>query len=662
MLTESGYFLLNSDSDTVTEVKAFGRNPITEALLKVKINMTDFQIVDLNKGKNISDCLWVRIKRPFEYKLSVGDVLRLGKQKIIVTDIHFTDSDPEQQGPVLSDLVENKNEVLRTQGLDTNPSQVINERKLVPFDIEKQAKFASGLLCRVCLEEENIEEPFVDLCECSKSMPMHLNCIIEWLRKKCEVNRRKDVTYCNLANVRCELCKTEYPTSVKFNGKNVMLFSANIDRNRSYVIFDICNRTNSEKTGFIILYFDNIKKSKYSIGRSEKNDIMFDDVSVSREHAELICDRTSIKIVDLDSRFGTLLRSTVYNYNPRKDLFFIQVDKFLFELHSFQGSNCFCNLSTKFKPIVNPFKRIAHLENDLMPIQKANAAQNSLLNLANSQKKEEGHEPNRIIIPLKPPHEPIMPAKGFLSEREYNNQKDRQPLLNPLVDPNGVRAQYFSAVDQLQDNSMILPMSNTQQPVKNGEVMPKLRTISTKEVLDAPRIQIVNLNNSNARIPHNYDRGDFSINENFFTENSRLNRSLQAEDPSFLRDNYIGRMAKDNRVNPDSSRMIRMSHNIDRENLGASLNLSQLNFDKKDQSRSVFIHEDSRLVLFPDNQERRSVIVQQVGSARNIPSHINIPQRISHDSRRAIVVNNSIFDERSRLSFRSDLEDNFSFN
>jgi len=662
VLTESGYFLLNSESDTVTEVKAFGKNPTTEALLKVKVNMTDFQIVDLNHGLTISDCLWVRIKRPFEYKLSVGDVLRLGKQKIIVSDIHFSESDPELQGPILTELTGNKNDIFKSQGLETNPSQAFDERKPLPFDIERQAKFASGLLCRVCLEEENIDDPFVDLCECSKSMPMHLNCVIEWLRKKCEVNRRQDVVYCNLANVRCELCKTEYPTSVKFHGKTVMLFSASIDRNRSYIIFDICNRTNGEKTGFVIIYFDSNKKAKYSIGRSEKNDITFDDVSVSREHAELICDRTSIKIVDLDSRFGTMLRSSVFNYNPRKDLFFIQVDKFLFEFHVFQGTNCFCNLSSKFKPIFNPFRRILHMEVDLTPPPLPNVLHDSNSPQINDQIKHEEEGERRFMIPLKPPHEPNNPIKVPLSEFETNNQKDRQLSLGPLVDQNGVQANFISAVNERQNNSLLMAKANISQVIKIEEVTPKLQTVSTKEVLDTPQIQIQNLNNSDLRILHNHNEGDFSINENFFTQNSRLNRSQHGEDPSFLRDNYIGRIAKDNELNPNNFRVIRTSANLDRRNLGESLNLSQLNFDKKDESRSIFIHDDSRLVLFPDNEVRNSIIVQQAGSARNIPSHINIPQRISHDSRRITVMNNSIFNERSRLSFRNDFEENFSFN
>ena len=44
---------------------------------------------------------------------------------------------------------------------------------------------------------------------------------------------------------------------------------------------------------------------KFSIGRSANNDLYFNDVSVSRRHAELFMTEKGIQIVDLGSKYGT---------------------------------------------------------------------------------------------------------------------------------------------------------------------------------------------------------------------------------------------------------------------------------------------------------------------------------------------------------------------
>lgn len=56
--------------------------------------------------------------------------------------------------------------------------------------------------------------------------------------------------------------------------------------------------------GIVCLYLDK-NNSKFSLGRSENNDIVFDDVSVSRNHSIIYKKKNKLYIKDLKSKFGT---------------------------------------------------------------------------------------------------------------------------------------------------------------------------------------------------------------------------------------------------------------------------------------------------------------------------------------------------------------------
>ena len=56
--------------------------------------------------------------------------------------------------------------------------------------------------------------------------------------------------------------------------------------------------------GMVCLYLDK-NSNKFTLGRSEHNDIVFDDVSVSRNHAIIVKKKKKVFIKDFKSKFGT---------------------------------------------------------------------------------------------------------------------------------------------------------------------------------------------------------------------------------------------------------------------------------------------------------------------------------------------------------------------
>ena len=40
------------------------------------------------------------------------------------------------------------------------------------------------LLCRICLEGEKEDMKYADVCLCTKTMPLHADCLMEWIKSK----------------------------------------------------------------------------------------------------------------------------------------------------------------------------------------------------------------------------------------------------------------------------------------------------------------------------------------------------------------------------------------------------------------------------------------------------------------------------------------------
>ena len=233
-------------------------------------------------------------------------------------------------------------------------NDVYNQRSNISFD--------KSSVCRICLEANNFDNPFVDICKCSKTMPMHLSCVREWMKRKCEVVKNQNIIFFNLCDVFCEVCQTEYPGQVKIRNKNHMLFEPTVDYSRKHVSFNIVDKKTFEIKGYTILYFEGTNV-KFSIGRNQSNDISFDEASISRKHAEFRISKEGLRVIDMNSKFGTLLKRNIFVFDRSKLMVNVQIDKFLFEFHPFTGNNCFCNiyeeLTLKVEPYVeNAFRNV----------------------------------------------------------------------------------------------------------------------------------------------------------------------------------------------------------------------------------------------------------------------------------------------------------------
>ena len=189
-------------------------------------------------------------------------------------------------------------------------------------------------ICRICYLEEfdKINNPLIKPCKCSGSMKyIHYECILHWLKTKImdKSSRFFSNDYLSvfgLELIECELCKTRLPDYIRHNNEIYSLL--NLEKNydtekilnnkekkskeqkeyiHNYIIFDSVTPQKTDDSKFRFLTkFD--KNNILRIGRGLENQLILNDISVSRNHCKLIIDdNEDVILEDNSSRFGSLV-------------------------------------------------------------------------------------------------------------------------------------------------------------------------------------------------------------------------------------------------------------------------------------------------------------------------------------------------------------------
>lgn len=93
-------------------------------------------------------------------------------------------------------------------------------------------------ICRICLEEENVDDPIIQRCDC-KGCCIHDSCLKKWIKKK--------------GNINCEICKKNFrDVNVIYHTKSnkEILISLFPFYNSLLVIFSTLNILLSVNKGF----------------------------------------------------------------------------------------------------------------------------------------------------------------------------------------------------------------------------------------------------------------------------------------------------------------------------------------------------------------------------------------------------------------------------
>ena len=215
----------------------------------------------------------------------------------------------------------NKNKFINKNG---NKNETINERK-------NKNNYDN---CLKCFEFNSDEEnPLIRLCNCKKYI--HYKCLKEKLAGKIEEkeNIKSTVKKYIIQKFNCEICLKPYQFRFRIPEFNRIynLIDLILPKERDYICLeslDYIKDNNNIKTFYVVKLND----EEITIGRKFNNDIIDNDVSISREHAVLIYNKYNgnLFLENKSGKFGTLV--LVRGNIKKKEKTFFQIGKANFSI------------------------------------------------------------------------------------------------------------------------------------------------------------------------------------------------------------------------------------------------------------------------------------------------------------------------------------------
>lgn len=435
LLTKSGFFLVDTDrNSTFNWLKDYTSSARTNKLpsFRVQLNESESrlpnQIINISANQeNFNNCMWQLInfeKNNLSGKgvdIEEGDIIKFGKQVM-----RFKIINSKQYPKSMKNLSSVKKIPNNVQSM----MELHHEGPIDYNDMCNSLVFKEDeLLCRVCLEPESPKNPFHDLCICNKTMPTHLSCFRSWLHKNSTVSETNNITFYNFMNITCEICKTQFSSSVKINGKEEPILEPKLPEDIPYAFVEVFQIEDPSKIkAFLII--DLSKDRKITIGRNEENDIIFKNNSISRNHCTIKIEKAKLKIVDQNSKFGTfkLLKSSI-DIKPKKNTLF-KTDRYLVEIHPFEKKPCECIKEKDTKDLqINPYK---HIDEFAVQIPKRVHTMNDLDRVDNPIRDMRKKDKVKDLFRQKPVTLDYIPESEELVEENRRDSKNNTIKSNKL--------------------------------------------------------------------------------------------------------------------------------------------------------------------------------------------------------------------------------------
>lgn len=201
--TNNNNLVLTNKVDLNLEVSEESINSLTNKIWYVVPSLSDSD----NKYLNAT-------RKNIPYKVKNNDVIKLGRVKYCVNEIHNNSKSDKLQ------FINNSN-CNSDNDNDSKNTFVLNNYELIKEDvpifnvIHKSFLPEGNYECRYCYINLNDEKnPLVSLCKCKGgSTFIHFLCVKQWMSTKLEkiVNKSNTVKCYNFKCFNCEICKYPYP-------------------------------------------------------------------------------------------------------------------------------------------------------------------------------------------------------------------------------------------------------------------------------------------------------------------------------------------------------------------------------------------------------------------------------------------------------------------
>lgn len=253
-------------------------------------------IINISEETKQDESLWHLIDAEksgsLGFRLHNGAVLRFGKQRV---EVKMLRAGGKKTSVSVSGQEEENLMLLANNNYYSNQIGSYQDRLVVNVDenIQNMAQNHNhdddddDKKCWICLEGDSPDRPFAqNICKCSGNMTRHVDCLIEWLSKKCERSKMGFITFYDFSRMVCDICKDQFPSVIQYKDKKKMFIDFDPQKiNHPFMVLNVYKIDDNTLKGVAVVEFKkggidqarrvNKNPNVITYGRNEKNDINF---------------------------------------------------------------------------------------------------------------------------------------------------------------------------------------------------------------------------------------------------------------------------------------------------------------------------------------------------------------------------------------------------
>ena len=241
--------------------------------------------------------LWKLLRQKELNIINQGDIIKLGYISLKFDKIFFA---------------QEKNDDKSSYG----NINIIQEKK-VSFS-SKSSSNENEKFCRICFQKgsgpfpgnrDRELDPLISVCKCIDSMKyVHLSCLKNKINLNIYKKYYKHHDIYLFQNYNCDICLATYPKYIIIDNKKLNLLDIDVSNYDNYAICDMIKFEEKNdyifRVGFLVIHFGENDTIKF--GRKKENDVVFNDLSISGNHCELISQNGNLFLKDVGSSYGCL--------------------------------------------------------------------------------------------------------------------------------------------------------------------------------------------------------------------------------------------------------------------------------------------------------------------------------------------------------------------
>lgn len=352
-LSTSRNLLCNPDTYQIFSAPNYNVNKFTRSLqiLKIELGQRGGFVEGRSFGMLHSDGLWTIVDEENNKAPGVAivnnDVFKFGNQ-VIRTQLYNPSDTSGTNANILSlyqhlfpdydfSAEQNYNFLKRFTEITHNPA--------IEASVRGSAVSMGGNtpVCRICLDNEKSARPFArDICKCSESMPVHGECLRDWIKMKCKPIKCKNYIYYDLAHLSCDVCKEQYPPFLDIDGDKKPILKLEFSKSAPFSILEIYKIDGNHIKHLVVLDLSQKMEERYTIGSSPQCTIQFKSDLIKDFHANLVTRGDRMYMFNLDKKFGTLRKIRGKVPLDSLQMKVLISGKFSFLFHVFLKGPCGC--------------------------------------------------------------------------------------------------------------------------------------------------------------------------------------------------------------------------------------------------------------------------------------------------------------------------------